>query len=32
MKKELNGQRGFISFGRETAKGFKHHDLKNFAF
>tara|TARA_Y100001954_G_scaffold137431_1_gene146537 strand:- start:3161 stop:4102 length:942 start_codon:yes stop_codon:yes gene_type:complete len=29
-KKELNGQRGFISFGRETAKGFKHHDLKEF--
>jgi len=29
-KKELNGQRGYISFGRETAKGFKHHDLKEF--
>ena len=29
-KKELNGQRGYVSFGRETAKGFKHHDLKEF--
>ena len=28
--KELNGQRGYISFGRETAKGFKSHDLKEF--
>ena len=27
---ELNGQRGYISFGRETAKGFKKHDLKEF--
>ena len=29
-KKELNGQRGYVSFGRETAKGFKYHDLKEF--
>ena len=27
---ELNGQRGYVSFGRETAKGFKKHDLKEF--
>ncbi len=29
-KPELNGQRGYISFGRETAKGFKKSDLKEF--
>jgi isopenicillin N synthase-like dioxygenase len=27
---ELNGQRGYISFGRETAKGSKKSDLKEF--
>ena len=29
-KAELNGQRGYISFGRETAKGYKKSDLKEF--
>jgi len=29
-KKELNGQRGYISFGREKAKGSKKSDLKEF--
>ena len=29
-KPELNGQRGYISFGRETAKGFQKSDLKEF--
>ena len=29
-KLELNGQRGYISFGKETAKGFKKSDLKEF--
>ena len=29
-KPELNGQRGYISFGRETAKGYKQSDLKEF--
>ena len=26
----IGGQRGYVSFGRETAKGFKYHDLKEF--
>jgi len=29
-KPELNGQRGYISFGKETAKGYKKSDLKEF--
>lgn len=29
-KAELNGQRGYISFGRETAKGSTKSDLKEF--
>ncbi|MDC0189409.1 isopenicillin N synthase family oxygenase [Flavobacteriales bacterium] len=29
-KSELNGQRGYVSFGREKAKGFKESDLKEF--
>ena len=29
-KPELNGQRGYISFGKEKAKGFKKSDLKEF--
>tara|TARA_B100001250_G_scaffold188678_1_gene162108 strand:- start:13897 stop:14847 length:951 start_codon:yes stop_codon:yes gene_type:complete len=29
-KAELNGQRGYISFGRETAKGHSQSDLKEF--
>ena len=29
-KAELNGQRGFVSFGKETAKGAKIHDIKEF--
>ncbi|MBF25423.1 MAG: flavonol synthase [Flavobacteriales bacterium] len=29
-KPELNGQRGYISFGRETAKGHTKSDLKEF--
>ncbi len=29
-KEELNGQRGYVSFGRETAKGSKKSDLKEF--
>ena len=29
-KSELNGQRGYISFGKETAKGYKKSDLKEF--
>tara|TARA_Y100000589_G_scaffold131563_2_gene125307 strand:+ start:2540 stop:3496 length:957 start_codon:yes stop_codon:yes gene_type:complete len=29
-KPELNGQRGYVSFGREKAKGFTQSDLKEF--
>ena len=29
-KPELNGQRGYVSFGKETAKGYKKSDLKEF--
>ena len=29
-KPELNGQRGYVSFGRETAKGHSQSDLKEF--
>jgi len=29
-KPELNGQRGYISFGREKAKGYEKSDLKEF--
>jgi len=29
-KPELNGQRGYISFGKETAKGYTKSDLKEF--
>jgi len=29
-KPELNGQRGYISFGREKAKGYQQSDLKEF--
>tara|TARA_B100000700_G_C15005279_1_gene838235 strand:+ start:1109 stop:2065 length:957 start_codon:yes stop_codon:yes gene_type:complete len=29
-KPELNGQRGYISFGKEKAKGYKKSDLKEF--
>lgn len=29
-KPELNGQRGYVSFGKEKAKGYKKSDLKEF--